>query len=168
MSLTKKHMKYGFYTELEELREDEPEEEFDFGFMENESYINQDPNKNFKYVSAYDFLHGYCFEFALALNEMFGYEIECIMGEENELIHAYCILKENGHNIYIDVRGYTDEYDTFIEEFEDWIEYIETPIYPINNTNQLKDCKNLNASEKYVYAYDIAKRIINENKEYYH
>ena len=69
-------------------------------------------------VSAYDLLHGFCNVFAKVLNEEFGYRINEITDEYGTLIHFYALGKEKGRPVYIDVRGKTDDYSEFIEEFE--------------------------------------------------
>lgn len=161
-------MKNGFYLELEEIRKEDDCEDIIFEFMEMSSYPDEDPNSIHKEISAYDFLHGFCIEFATLLHETFGYEIECIRDNENNLVHAYCIIRnENNHNIYIDVRGYTDEYDLFMEEFLDWIECVEPIEYPLPKTGKLEMCKNIEVGEINEYAYKVAKNILEDYKEYY-
>lgn len=90
------------------------------------------------------FLHGECGIFALALNEMFGYEIWVVAFEpedwgdeedtwENRLVHVYC---QKG-DCYIDVRGITDDWDAFLDEFADELygddEYIDVPVTDLRN-----------------------------------
>lgn len=40
--------------------------------------------------------------------------------DSGELIHAYCTAEINNETVYIDVRGITNDWDEFIEEFDDW------------------------------------------------
>lgn len=70
------------------------------------------------------FLHGVCGVFALALHNIFGYQIE-VAAEmnmdgapwEERIVHIYC--RDNQNN-FVDVRGVTNDEDLFIESFEDF------------------------------------------------
>ena len=68
-----------------------------------------------------DFLHGCCFPFAQALHDVYGvpaYGIWEHDEEEDTFVHAFCELP-NGD--VIDVRGITDNWDAFLDDFDDWI-----------------------------------------------
>lgn len=93
-----------FYEELETLRKEEPEATF--GFMENIDLGGG--------ITAYDFLHGECCQFAIALAKEFGYPIEVLRHSGGKLIHAYC---RNG-NQYVDARGCTSDDVAFFAEFD--------------------------------------------------
>lgn len=107
----------GYYEELRILREEDMQEDATFGFMENEIYDT--PN------SAYDYLHGMCHDFAVALADEFGYKIETIHDDDGRLIHAYCISEYAGKKAYVDIRGITTNPKLFFEEFEDWLDYAD-------------------------------------------
>ena len=108
-------MRLGFYKELEELRADGMPDA-SFGFLENV------PVGDSYYL--YDFLHGCCDQFAAALSDFFGYEIEYVIGNDDNLIHAYCVRDfPDGETAYIDARGITTDVELFLDEFRDWCDY---------------------------------------------
>ncbi len=110
----------GFYKELEDLRLN-GSPEADFGFLENvpvgESY------------NLYDFLHGHCDEFAASLSDYYGYLIEYVLDNNENLIHAYCVTEINGEKAYIDARGITTDAELFFDEFADWCTYDNGNLY---------------------------------------
>ena len=70
------------------------------------------------------FLHGVCGVFALALHNTFGYQIEVAADTdvdgtpwEERIIHIYC---RDGQENFVDVRGITNDEDSFIVAFEDF------------------------------------------------
>lgn len=101
-------MKNGFYRELDEIRVDDPDA--DFVFLEVVCNMGR--------FRAFDFLHGYCLDFALVLSDELGYKIETLRDPDGNLIHAYCIAEEEGQKLYIDVRGVTNDSALFFEEFQ--------------------------------------------------
>lgn len=108
-------MLWGFYKELLELRADGLLDA-DFGFLENV------PVGGSYYL--YDFLHGCCDQFAAALSDFFGYQIEYVLGNDGNLIHAYCVQElSDGVTAYIDARGITVDAEVFFDEFRDWCDY---------------------------------------------
>lgn len=111
----------GYYEELRILLEEDGQEDATFEFMENEVYDT--PN------SAYDYLHGLCPDFAIALADEFGYKIETIHDSNGNLIHAYCISEYAGKKAYIDIRGITTNPNLFYEDFEDWLTYENGVLY---------------------------------------
>lgn len=165
-------MKNGFYLEMDQIAkdlEDELEEYISptFEFMESICYENKDEKATINEINAYDFLHGFCYEFALVLNQLYGYEIECILDENNELVHAYCIIKNDNNNVYIDIRGITTDYHLFIKEFDDWIEYFNIPTYPLPKTMPIKKWEQKEKDcTPYPYALEIAKKIIEDFRYY--
>lgn len=110
-------MEHGFYVELDELKQEDPEASF--GFLEH-TIIG---NKN-----AFQYLHGFCDEFAAALSDVYGYEIVTVRhceedDVERKLIHAYCIAEIDGETALIDIRGATTDPELFFEEFENEVTY---------------------------------------------
>ncbi len=78
-------------------------------------------------VDAYQYLHGCCDDFALALNDVFGYEIVLWLGKNRDfgglrLIHAFCSFEHEDTIHYIDVRGVTDGINDIVSEFDYWEE----------------------------------------------
>ena len=81
------------------------------------------------------FLHGVCGIFALALSDVFRYDIELAYEQPdpdeektedplscfNRLVHIYCTKQVEGKTYYIDVRGVTESWETFYgTAFSDW------------------------------------------------
>lgn len=148
-------MNYGFYTDLEELREEY--EDADWGFLENEI--------SYKELTPHDFLHGYCFEFARHLHELYGYQVECIYGEDGSLIHAYCVIEKDSKPLFIDIRGCTDDWEDFTEEFADWMSFYDEPNYRVKQITPPKLSKKDLILLKDVLA--AAKIFEQENKDFY-
>lgn len=138
----------GFYQELQSLQE--TYEDADFGFLENETLDTK--------INAGDFLHGFCNIFAMCLHEIFHYDMQAIYDKNNNLVHAYCVKEHSIHGtIFIDVRGCTNDFHTFISEFEDFITI--TKDEPIN----ISSIKQFFEPE---YTHD-AMKLIENYKEYY-
>ncbi len=100
-------MKYGFWTEFDEILEDLPNAEW--GYLESELKTNG--------LTPYDFLHGLCNYFAQYLHDIYGYKMAGLYEEPDQMIHAYCTKEIDGVTYYIDVRGITDDWNEFIKEF---------------------------------------------------
>lgn len=107
-------MKNGYYLELDALLEQDKDSTF--GFLENISYSSE--------MNAYNYLHGYCDDFAMALSEAFGYKIETVHNGDGKLIHAYCVDIIDSTPVYIDIRGITSDPGLFYEEFENELTYL--------------------------------------------
>lgn len=86
-------------------------------------------------MDALVFLHGVCGIFALALSDVFRYEIELSYEQPededvgnntpewclNNLVHIYCKKQVGDKTYYIDVRGVTDNWEAFYDTaFSDW------------------------------------------------
>lgn len=110
----------GYYEERASIIEQE-NEDISFDFMANDDIGGALDNSKY---NLHDCLHGYCDIFAAVLHEIFGYKIEYLYGPDGGLVHSYAIAtdKDKQTTYYIDVRGICDDWDTFIEEFDDWIE----------------------------------------------
>lgn len=108
----------GYYEDLMTLRKEVPPE--DFYFLED-VFEGTD-------LSAYDFLHGFCFTFAIELSKTFGYEIETVKDEDLDLIHAYCVAQTNGDKVYIDIRGITNDPELFFDDFDDMVPIVKGEI----------------------------------------
>lgn len=127
-------MLWGFYREQEEFVP-EPGEFPGFGFLENVSVGDA--------YNLYDFLHGCCDQFAAALSDFFGYEIEYVLGNDGNLIHAYCVRElANGDTAYIDARGITTDAKLFFDEFADWCDYDEDSgvLFDLDGECQVSRC----------------------------
>ena len=103
-----------FYEELETLKKEYTDASFMFLELEKTSWHHD----------AYEFLHGYCHTFAYTLSREKGYPIilrRLRFPEKGEpdIIHTWC---EN-QGQFIDVRGKTDNWKEFWEEFEDWDDF---------------------------------------------
>ncbi len=107
----------GFWNELIDIRKS-IDPCADFSFLENEMTLMD----GFKRYTVYDFLHGSCVYFAQYLHDMYGYEMEHILDDDGKLCHAYCKKQaDNGKTLFIDVRGAIDDFNMFMEEFEDFV-----------------------------------------------
>lgn len=67
-------------------------------------------------ICAGAFLAGHCDLFACALNKESGLPIE-IVRCGGLLVHAYCVEETNRCELYYDIRGCTDSYDTLMRFF---------------------------------------------------
>lgn len=81
-----------------------------------------------------DYLHGVCSVAALALHDIFGYQILSLydVNEAKEygikskyapgfpIIHDFCY--DPKHDVFIDVRGVISQFDVFVSEFDEFIE----------------------------------------------
>ena len=153
-------MSWGFYRELEEMRADGMEEA-DVGFLENVSVGDA--------YHLYDFLHGCCDQFAAALSDYFGYEIEYVVGNDGNLIHAYCVKEmKDGTVCYIDARGITTDAEAFFDEFVDWCSYRKGEIFDLEGeclVRRFKDVNEMHASG-YVRDEDLY-QFLKDNRSYY-
>ena len=124
------------------------------------------------------FLHGLCGIFAIALHEIFGYELSWVLDdlEDDEedgdfdpwrhLVHIYCEAESGDEDAYIDVRGITTDEETFFDEFRDF--FTEGSFgygLPVDTIRDriIEDM----SEEEYAAAYEIAKELIHKNESYY-
>ena len=98
------------------------------------------------------FLQGYCTGFAIALHNIYGYEIYKV---ENKNTHYFCKVNKNGKELFIDVRGIAENPEYFLK--------------PYNSTKEDIMHDNLSCYEdEYVeIAEEYAKSIIKYYDEYY-
>lgn len=115
------------------------------------------------------FLHGVCGFFALALNEAFGYDI-VVTAEENidgtpwdeRVIHIYCC--EGG--AFIDIRGITEDEDSFLDEFSDFMSRHDEFFEVSPETLQDVLC-NAMRKEEYDAFYQAAKKLVEQYRDEY-
>lgn len=117
------------------------------------------------------FLHGVCGVFAIALYDLFGYQIEVAAEEnvvgsswEDRLVHVYC--RDDNQNL-VDVRGVIDDEDLFLEDFEDFFdprhgEFFELPASDLRSF--LNSCMS---SEDLDWLYAAATKLIHDNIQGY-
>ncbi len=150
----------GFYDERDELikemyksEDDFDEDEVLFDFLVNET---ADPENGYKEgdLTAYDFLHGYCNVFAWILSQKTGLA-PIGMYEYGRLIHAF-VETDNG---YIDIRGFTDDYDEFIQEF------YENGLCENSDCTKFKEILKRPRAKKDIY--QIAEQFYDKNTSYY-
>lgn len=82
---------YGFYQELEDLRDGFPEA--DFSFMANTFLHKCSDKRIFDCINAYDFLHGHCAIFAYLLSKLLNYPIfmrQYTIVDDAPFIHVWC------------------------------------------------------------------------------
>lgn len=68
-------------------------------------------------VAVGSFMQGFCFHLAKRLQKRYGLEIG-ILYVDGEYSHAFNILEKDGRRLYLDARGFTDDFDLFAEPFE--------------------------------------------------
>ena len=103
-------MRYGFWTDHDELLEEYPN--CGWEFLQNEFCHGG--------ITPYDFLHGHCNLFAEYLHDVYGYDIEAVFEDPDTLIHMYCTTcSVDGRKLYIDVRGITSDFRELMQEYED-------------------------------------------------
>lgn len=133
------------------------EENYDFLYNVSVNNIN---------INAHKYLHGNCHEFSISLNKKFGYPIVLWIEfndeiEEDILVHAFNIVRDDSRIYFVDIRGITDDINMLTNEFN----YSEDV-----NTNELslEDTLNvLNQMEIPVGNLSECKDIINNYKDYY-
>lgn len=99
-------MKTGFWLEADEQKD----VTIDELFQDNDELI---------YI--YEFLFEYCEAFAASLNQHFGYKVEYLYDDNGNLVYTYCVLNIGGKMHYIDIRGVTDDWNEFIEKFNEYL-----------------------------------------------
>lgn len=122
-------------------------------FDVNTSKLDNDLNI-FEFDTINLFLHGCCVLFAKALNEIFKYDVymvNCSIG-----VHYFCMYK----NLYIDVRGITNNEKIFFAEFNIFDKPNKEKIYNIDNLKEYDE----NITD---IGIEYAKEIINKYKMYY-
>ena len=145
-------MNSGFYKEFEELRSG-GSPDADFGFLENTPVGEA--------FNLYDYLHGRCDEFAAALSDFYGYNIEYIVGSDNVLIHAYCVTERNGGKVFVDARGVTTDAREFYDEFADFCTYSDGAVFDLKGKLPIMGFKNTREM------YNDDSREVNQDKELY-
>lgn len=114
-------------------------------------------------IRASAFLHGFCYVFALALYDTFGYAIEAAVEEDpggpwqSRLVHVYC--RDNAGN-YIDVRGVTNDKNAFLDEFADFLSDYDNNILGLSE-NELRDfSREAVSKEEFDWLYKTARSFI--------
>lgn len=122
---------------------------------------------NNKTICAFDFLHGKCEKFALALNEIFGYKIILWTNYDydlktNVLIHAFNVFEHNGKTYYADIRGVTDDLNEITNGYDYSQELIEPCCYDNEGAKQILIKLGISTQKD-----DDAFKIINYYESYY-
>lgn len=161
-------MRKGFYDYFDEAliegngwKDFEIENYLDMGEMDFLRFLKI----NLEDYHPYTFLHDYSYAFAATLNLKYGYEMKGIYDENDKLICAYCIAHRNGCGIiFIDLRGCTDNWDEFIEEYRQYLPYKESIPYPIPDTDSMI-ADDFRYEDKTPFI--VAKSIIDFNEKLY-
>lgn len=124
--------------------------------------------------SAYIFLLGVCSVFASALHREFGYQIAYVTNEVrfgveeayDALCHAYCRVRSEGRDYYIDIRGSQPDRTLFLKEFSDTLRFGEKQldIPPELCEQQDRDWMRDALYEQYLHA---AEEIIRTHQAWY-
>lgn len=130
-----------------------------------------------------DYLHGVCSVAALALHNIFGYQILSLYdvneakeygikskyGSDFPIIHDFCY--DPKHDVYIDVRGVISRFDIFISEFDDFIEdpkRAEDWVTKIGFPSRYFDsCQQCMGGDTMMYYYTVIVSWIKTHKEMY-
>lgn len=128
-----------------------------------------------------DYLHGWCFAFALALHDVFGFPI-CLLADTDELgsmenpnpdspvfplIHGFCAKPSPSGVSFLDCRGSIDNEQTFLEEFRDFFtDYIIIKCKPDQiqtiRKRQWYGPESKTARKHYLYALNYVKTHIQD------
>lgn len=82
-----------------------------------------------------------------------------LYNEEGEIVHAYCAITQKENQLFVDVRGITDDfYGSFLPEFDDFITMKH------NDGARIEVCKKYRQDCEHM---DEAKAIISKYKDYY-
>lgn len=138
-------MNKGFFNELIDIR-NEYDENAGYEFLENAS-LDEDC------YDLYQFLHGFCDEFAVLNARKNGYKVVLWTAFDEEikkerLVHAFNQFEDGGKTYYSDIRGITDNLELIKEEFEDY-EYENIKIFD-NEVETINFIKQLLGCEKYI------------------
>lgn len=107
------HLYRGYWADAQYLPE---EDRYNFAFLEEEFEGTE--------TSAFDFLHGYCDTFAVALylrytREYIYPQIVCIKEKGTfGIIHTFLQLHKDNRKWFIDIRGATTDGEQFLSEFD--------------------------------------------------
>lgn len=123
------------------------------------------------------FLHGMCGIFALALHDRLGYNLGWILDDEYEgenpwahLVHLLCYQPdtEDGNPCtWIDVRGATDNYRDFCEEFEDFFDFPGTCVEPPDPDKVRETIISEVGETGFNLLYQEAKAFIGQHPDWY-
>lgn len=134
-------------------------------------------------IVLYDYLHGVCSVAALALHDIFGYQILSLydVNEAKEygikskyapgfpIIHDFCY--DQKHDVFIDVRGVISQFDVFVSEFDDFIEDSENVRDWITKigfpSRYFISCRECMGEDALMYYYTTIVSWIKAHKEMY-
>lgn len=116
---TTRNKHFGFWQELDVMKNEDCMSNASFGFLENVALdIPFEVTHGLMIEHADMFLHGYCDIFANILHKVYGYEMMALF-DDGALVHAFCVSDIGGIPVYIDVRGITADAAEFFSEFGD-------------------------------------------------
>ena len=110
------------------------------------------------YIDADVFLHGSCQLFAFALHNKYEYTGLNLQTESNEYAHFFCKANFMGKDVYIDVRGITENLNDVISQFI-YREKYEIVEYDFKNEKVL--------SKEEAHGLEFAEHIINIHPDFY-
>lgn len=101
------------------------------GFWTNNGLTDENALENTAVGNVSVLLHGYCQAFALALHNNFGYQAYGVYTYDEEieadgLVHMFC---ETSDGLLVDVRGITDDWYAFMEDFADEFCDLDNDVY---------------------------------------
>lgn len=120
----------------------------------------QDNEPGFAYEDATCYYKGACNLFSLALGKEHHYTAYQVIGEDDKLIHSFCVSEQKKQIAFIDVRGITT----------DFTEFWKFPVFPkeeIHIVLQDIDREYTDLDEDECYGYEFARWIIREHRDMY-
>ena len=118
------------------------------------------------------FLHGVCGIFALALHDRFGYKLDWVLDDEyeggNPWAHLVCSITDSEDILAtVDVRGISDDFELFIDEFADFVDYPGVWVSPPSREELEREMIREVGAETYKEYYQAAMTIIEEHPDWY-
>ena len=121
---------------------------------------------DYLYTDAWIFLHGSCHLFALALHKEFGYEVYEIRDYDDYMRHVFCKATYRGQDVYIDVRGVTNDFSECMSDFQNmFYNSFYYGVYRIVARNLEEDMKL--GDEGDMTGYLFAQSIIKKYRNFY-
>ena len=124
------------------------------------------------------FLHGVCGIFALALHDRFDHKLDWVLDDEYDgafknnpwahLVHVFCSITD-GEDILatVDVRGISDDFELFLDEFADFVDYPGVWVSPPSREELEREMIREVGAETYKEYYQAAMTIIEEHPDWY-
>lgn len=97
------------------------------GICFKDALKSEDDHDSIPYTSADDFRQGSCELFALTLQQNYQYQVYEL--SDGFSVHCFCKTAVDGKSAYIDVRGITFDFKTFVHELNVSAEWDSSVLY---------------------------------------